>query len=588
MASWRTAAWILLAALTGALLAYPKQLTLEYASIESLRVFDSLPLFGTLYCGWIVVLLLLVFSQRPGRASPYQGLVLVGAFALVYRGMWDMLFPDWWADGLANITTVKAIQSAGELTFDNPNIGYLDFPGLHILTVSVSQLTGIELFPSVGAVLILLDVALAGVYYLIALRLLDDARLAAFASLLGMQGNVVFAALFFYSGFLALVFLGLFAILLLRSEGGYPKRASDRVVSLLLLGAATVTHFVASMLFFSFLAGIYLVRTVGFRAPKTLTPSTAVLYGVVPITWLAYWTVQTFSNIVEMGAQLSQSLASDRFLGWFVTGSQANVGGEVPLWAAATKLIWLFLIFGIGTLSALFYLFRRRRVGAVEQSALGALLGIMAASVVATLVSTRGFEYFRYLMYAPFFAVPFLLKFVKDSPVRVARYSLAALVVLFAGLSLPTFFAHHPRVEQYAFYPQEYALGRFLQSSYQDGTARPTVFGLGLSLPPVIHYLPDAAYVSEGQASIDLINAEGLWSSARKMIGAFGGDRSGDGANLFVFSARPQVYYRHNFGVPETDPEWRELVQELSSHLLVYDNGSVQAYAAKRGASEGR
>lgn len=578
---WPTVAWALLAVLTGALLAYPKHLSLEYAPIESLRVFDNLPLFGALYYAWVVVLLVLVFSQRPDKAGAYQGLLLVGAFALVYRGMWDMLLPDWWADGLANITTVKAIQSSGELTFENPNIVYLDFPGLHLLTVSLSQLTGMELFPAVATVLILLDVVLAWVYYLIALRLLGDTRLAALAALVAMQGNVIFAAFFFYPGFLALAFLGLFAMLLLRSKGGYPERASDRLVTLVLLGAATVTHFVASMLFFSFLAGIYLVRTVGSRAPKALTPSTAVLYGVVPITWLAYWTVQTFSNIVEMGAQLSQSLASDRFLSWFVTGSQANVSGGVPLWAATTKLFWFALLFGLGTLCALFYLFRRRRASAIEQSALGALVGIMAASLVATLVSTRGFEYFRYLMYAPLFTAPLLLKFVRGAPVRVASYSLAALVVLFAGLSLPTFFAHHPRVEQYAFYPQEYALGRFLQSSYQDGEARPTIFGLGLSLTPIIYYLPDAAYVGEGQASIDVINEEGLWSSVRKMITVFGGDGSGDEANLFVFSPRPQAYYRHNFGIPETDPNWRELVEELSSHLLIYDNGCLQTYASK-------
>jgi len=580
IAIWRTATWILLAALTGALLAYPKHLTLEYAPIESLRVFDNLPLFGGLYCGWILVLLLLVFCQRPGRAGPYQGLLLVGAFALVYRGMWDMLWPDWWADGLANITTAKAIQSAGELTFNNPNITYLDFPGLHISTVSISELTGMGIFSTAAVVLILIDVALAGVYYLIALRLLDDVRLAAFASLLGMQGNVVFAALFFYPGFLALVFLGLFTLLLLRSEGGYPERASDRVVTLLLLGAATVTHFVASTLFFSFLAGTYLVRIVGSRAPRALTPSTALLYGVVPTTWLAYWTVQTFDNIVKMGTQLSQNLASDRFLGWFVTGSQANVGGEVPLWAAATKLFWLILLFGLGTLSALFYLFRRRGAGSVEQSALGALVGIMAASAIATLVSTGGFEYFRYLMYAPCVTVPFLLKFVKGFPARVAGYSLAALVVLFAGLSLPTFFAHHPRVEQYAYYPSEYAAGRFLRSSYQDREPRSTILGLGLSLTPIVYYLPDATYVSEGQAAIDLTNEEGLWASIQKMTKVFADDTSGDDTNLFVLSRRPQVYYRHNFGIPETDLKWRELVQELSSHSLIYDNGSIQTYAS--------
>jgi hypothetical protein len=572
----------LLILLTVALISWHKSLQLEYAPVQSLRVLNRLLVFGILYNVWIAALVLFVFLEWRSRTASYMGLILIGSFALVYRGMWDLLMPDWWVDGLSNIITAEAISTLGRVPRSVPNFPYWEFPGLHVLASSLSQVTSLEMFKAVAFLQLTFDVFLGWLYYLVFHRLLSDSRSACLSAILAMMGNVVYAALFFYPGFLGLIFIGLFFLFLLDQQKNDKLRQGMLVVPLL-LGAVTITHFVSSMVFLSFLLGLGTVSLLEAkfvreaRMPQ-LEFSTSLFIGI-PVAWLVFWGTQSFHNLVILGSEIQRNLRLDQFLGYAFQGVSTNIGASLPLWARTVRVFWLLTIFGLGSILSLVNAFRIRRLNLFERVVVGCFLGVGALSLTVTLVSTRGFEYFRYLFYAPFFTVPFLLKACQDfRPFR--KLVIPGIGIVIAALSLPTFLVHHASVEQYAFYPAEYAAGRFLSSASASARGRQLmVFGLGFSALPVIYFVPDSVYLTEGQASIDLVDKQGLWRSVEKQVAEFTRPGATGRGKVFVISERPRVYYRHLFGVDVDDPRWRLITERLSDEsAIVYENGGVHLY----------
>jgi len=216
---FRIVLWLILVGLAAALVAYPRQMALEYSPIQSLDVVEPVPVFASLYYAWMATLVSLILLQTQGRTSHWQGLALVAVFVLVYRGFWDIPFAavrD--VDSVLNAAAAGYIRSVGEIPFGHPNIIYTDFPGLNTLTAALTSLTSLATGDAVTVIMLLMDLLLAGLLYLICLRLLDDPRWAGIAALCAMQGGIVFARLPFYPGTLGLVFVSIFLLMALRQR----------------------------------------------------------------------------------------------------------------------------------------------------------------------------------------------------------------------------------------------------------------------------------------------------------------------------------------------------------------------------------
>lgn len=465
----RIALWLWLVAATAVLLLYPKSPSLNYAPVgPTINVFDNWPLFAALYYLWIASLAVLVFSLGAHRRNYWEGWALAAIFVLVFRGIWDIPFPERWSDGLLNATTAKFIGAYGELPLGR-NLVYLDFPGLHLLTTSLWQMTGLELLDSVALVMVVLDLLAASLFYLVSLRLLGDVRLATFAALLMMQGNMVFAKFFFYPGYLGLLFVALLSLLLLRGGEAIIEGGQRRFIAILLLGAATITHFISSLMFLFLIIGIYLARQLARGTRPALLWSTPLLFVALPLTWEVYWALHTFGNLARFFPDLADNFSLDQFLTYAFGVGGANLGPQVPLWASLTRLLWMALLLGIGSIVGLAGLLGQNKLPSEQAKATGALLGVALLSVIATLVSSGGFEYYRFLMYAPLFTAPLLLAFISGQKALVRGGSFLALGLLFVGMSVPTFFAHAGTVAAEIFYPPEYASGRFLHRLYGQG-----------------------------------------------------------------------------------------------------------------------
>jgi len=573
--------WLVLMAMTAALLAYPRQMALEYSPIQSLDAVEPLPLFGALYYAWMAVLVSLFLLAEPGRAGRWQGLALVGMFVLVYKGFWDIPFAaDRSVDSVLNAATVGYIRSVGEIPFGHPTITYTDFPGLHVLTATLAAATGLATSDAITVILLLMDLLLAGLLYLICLRLLEDPRWAGLAALLAMQGGIMFARLPFYPGTLGLVFASLFLLLALKQGEAVFARPSYALLATALLAATTVTHFVASTLLFFLLLGMWLVTYAQRGRRESFPSSTILLYAVVPAAWLIYTTVQTFGSLVHVSAEISGNLQRENFLRDVFMIGGSNFGAQVPLWATILKLFWLVLLFGAGTVTALFGLRRLRSLPSVEAKALGALLGILLLSVTVTLVSPGGEQFLRYPMYAPLVVAPLLLLAISRLPEGLRKVGLGAVVVSLVALAVPTFLAHYPTVRIDMFYTYEAAPAQML-SRYGDGT------DLSLTAPaggraPYVAYLPNAQYAGTPLRT-DLKDEDEVWAYLYDQVDNFvSGARNR--VAVYVLSARPRVYFRHNFGFPPSDPHWDAIRSRLEGEAAIYDNGFVTLYEATSAA----
>jgi len=577
----RTVLWLVLIGLTTALLAYPRQMALEYSPIQSLDVVEPVPVFASLYYAWMATLVSLLLLQKQGRASHWQGLALVAVFVLVYRGFWDIPFAAVkHVDSLYNATTAEHIRSTGAIAFGHANIAYLDFPGLHILTAALATVTGLATADAVTVVALLMDLLMAGILYLICLRLLKDARWAGIAALLAMQGGIMFTRLPFYPGTLGFVFTLMFILLALKQGEGMFERPSYVFLGLTLLAASTITHFITSVLLLFLLVGIWLATYAQRGLKEPFRSSTLFLYAVIPAAWLIYAAVVSFGSFVDMGAVVADNIQREFYLRSALIIGGSNFGVAVPLWATMVKLFWLFLLFGAGTAAALLRLRRPHSLRALEATAVGALLGILLLSVTFGLASTGGLQLFRYVMYAPLVLAPLLLLAISRLPRRLRTVGLGAVVVSLVALAAPTFLAHYPTVRMEMFYAYETSPAQTLSLHGDDGSEL-AVTAPAVGYAPYVGYLPYAGYAGT-PVEFTLTDEDGVWAFLDAQVNGFMDPYGAEPVSIYVLSTRPRAYYMHNFGIPVDDRRWDALRIRLEGQAAVYDNGFVNLYAFER------
>jgi hypothetical protein len=135
----RLALWILLLGLTITILSYPITISPSYPlPVQTIYMFDNLPLFAALFYFWMLVLLVLLFSKGEGLWDKL-GLCLI--FSSVFVGFWTFITP--WAgsgDALIHLGELRYIRETGVITPQAHQIfGYLDFSGSPAYNASNSR-----------------------------------------------------------------------------------------------------------------------------------------------------------------------------------------------------------------------------------------------------------------------------------------------------------------------------------------------------------------------------------------------------------------------------------------------------------------
>ncbi|MFC1943360.1 hypothetical protein ACFLWO_02120 [Chloroflexota bacterium] len=608
----RLALWVLLLLLTVVILLFPTHLEFEYHAIQSLYIFYNLPLFVILYCVWVSILLLLLFFAS--KDNEWQKLLLVCIFALVYKGFWVIATPNGaFADELSTLADIGYLQEAGRISSASLPIGYLEFPGIHFLGLSLSDICELGVLETRIWLSVFSSMLFAALLYVFFAKLLRNSNYASLGVLLALHGGAMFSTRGqqFWPGNLAFLLLALLLLLLVFLYGER-KVGGPAAVGLFIVSCATLTisYLPTSVCFIFILSGIYLLQRFGKERSMSLT--TIILCLVMVFVWLQYWSRSMFRGLVPLITIFIDNMTDGTIWGWLpAVRDQASifVGEQVPLWASLTRLFWLAFVFIFGALLWIRNLIKARKLHSLEAIQIGGLLGVVIFSIVCVLGFPGGGQYYRFLMYAPFFTVPIILRslwdfssYTKSSSENIARfsenpgkgslvlklspqkglitfgswfrkYAFMLLVALVCVLSLPTFLAHNGEVCTRAIYPYEYASGEFIESVYGGKLEQVEIFTEAYAAYPIGYYMREAHF-HPTLLPWEITNGAESWPGI--LVGDFGNSSYPNA--IFVLSERLAQWWSGPPLIDKTGPRWVNFVNRLSENNKIYDSGHIEIY----------
>jgi len=578
----RLGLWIILIVFSVTLLAFPTHLTYEYTAIQSTRIFQNFPLFAVLYCIWLVVLLVLLFSNDGEGEGNWEKLALVCVFSAVFLGFWTIsTFNVGLGEGMNNIAHIKYLDEVGKITTGLSDLPYFDFPGLHIIGSFVSQITGIDPIRSASLIVFSQAIGLSVLLYVLFKYFLNNTRFAALAVLLVVQGNIWIAKLnIFHPRNIGLVLLATFLVLSLRYKDRLFGTVPSTILVLIVVAATTVTHFVTCILLFFIMLGIYLVQKIARGSSAGVYVSTLIIFIFLPLTWAIYWATTTFGFTIQTALTSLQAwLHGVNNLWTILMMTNANLGGAMPLWSDITRMFWLILIYGFGSIIGLWNLFRMKKSTRMENVLNGMLLGIIMVSVISTVTSTGGERFDTYILYGAFITVPIILWFLLHTRNPIGKYSLICLAFVFFALSFPTFLTHNNMIEETVYYPDEHALGEFLEST---STAEPNIYFTEPESPFLMaYYTPNALFYRLNPIPA-MKDAADLWTGIEQLENSFESWADQPVADVvFPMTKRSTTYYQHFFDVGPDNYKWQELKDSLSANNTIYDSGNIQIYSVR-------
>ena len=578
----RALLWVLLILLSVALLLFPVHLINEYQPIQAPYLFDNLPLFGALFCIWMLLLLFLVFSKQDnGKRLNWENLALACVFGVVFLGFWVVITPyGSYADGIYNMGHVRWLVQEGSVPVGHPSLIYFDFPGMHLLVSAISQFTGLGVFESRTPFMIFNVVLFSALMYILFVKLLKSNRLAFLGVLLVILGSVLLVTKMHIltPGALGFTLLAGFLVVLTRSETKlFGTTASDRLLMLILFIAMTISYFATSFLAPLILLGIYVVQMMGRDTESRASPATIALLMIIVIAWEVYWTWQTFDSLAMFLPKVWGDVLAGEFITTALTLGSANIGGTLPLWANITHALWWALL-GFGTILGLYNLFRVRKLSLAEKVATGGLLGVILLTLIGIFGTAGGYQFTRFLLYTPLFCAPILLMFLHGSK-TLGRWGLALVIVLVFALALPTFLSSVNTVSTDAIYPYECAAGEFMESNSDEESEGHIVYGLTAgSTAWAYYYIPDT--LVRRVTRVYYVGSEDeVWQEVDKLVTRFQHEWTMPGKQkVLVISEKTTVIGQHLLGIPRDHPRWEELRELLSSTNRIYNNGHVLMY----------
>lgn len=577
--------WILLLVFTGIILIFPLDLRFEYHSVQSPYILVNLPFFIVIFCVWLALLLFLTVTIECSEKIHWEGLALSIIFTSVFLGFWNILSSYRQPDGVWNLSTAEYIFSSGTIS-PHANIGYLEFPGIHILAATLTHITGLSLPVNVTCITVFFSMLLSISLYVLFFKILGDVRLGVFAVLLAIQGNwtqSLFA--FFWPRYFGLILLVLFLVIIYTNMYPFRRILQDKILIIFLLLSATISYFVTTLSFIFILLGIFLIYTI--RGIQRKAGKIVISYDViktdwyvivlclcVPMVWVIYYAkdflatftvwIQNFFN--DIPARLSSKI--------FVLAN-ANLGETIPLWANITRWLWLFFIYIFGSCLIFLTLLRFRKMDTTRAMIIGGFFGVIIVGIIGFLFSPGGIEGQRLLMYTPFFLVPIIMWYFSKikMPYR-SHVSTIAIVILFV-ISIPTFFAHNNRIDTDTYYSYDFSPGEFVKAI--GGTGKElAIFSYGDTRQPITYYVSDATYITTSR-TLDIKDETVLWNEAETLIVRF--EQLKRERKIFISSERGKGFYEHLLGVEPDNRNWEELERRLqNTYVRIYSNGFVIIY----------
>jgi hypothetical protein len=456
----------------------------------------------------------------------------------------------------------------------NPNFPYLDFPGLHVVGLSLVQITGMDVFMAIRVYLVISGLLLTLLLYAGFLRRLGTPARAAMSVVLAIASSMVLGVVTnqFHPINLSTIYIATFFLLLtIPSLRALP---SSYLFPLLILMFAATIEYVFTPVFFSMvLLSIYVLHPPA-RSKRIIAGSSIVFPLIFLFTWEVYVTVWNFPNIVR---QMPEALRGFVEWKWLLPTEQVlagNLGPSFPWWGNVTRLYWWVSVFGFGTILAAWRVISRPAAKSQDVE-LAFFLGILATMVPGSLVGGiigvvhGGLS--RYVWIAPIALAPILVKVLDQPRARsvAVPFTIASLALLF-----PTFLTNGSHLSTHRTYAHELAVGEFISDTYGKGKGLTLYCDTDL---PVFYLL----YATEASVRIPS-GAYGtletqMWQSVEEVVTSF--RASSRERNLLIAWPKMRGNYQERMGISPDHPNWRVATEELSTTIRIYDNRNLQLYA---------
>ncbi len=560
----RVLLWILLGLLSTTLLLFPVQHVNEYTSIQAPNLFEKLPLFGFIFCTWMLTLILLVFFKNDkGNRIDCENLILATIFGLVFLGFWVIITPHGsFADGIFNMGHVNWLVNEGGIATEHHNLFYFDYPGMHLLSCCISQMSGMDVF-EVRTVFLLINIVLfSALTYLFFTKILKSNRFAFLCVLLLMMGSVFLVKkmhIFTPGAWGYTLFIAVLVILVTTGSKFFGAKVADRVLVLILFAAMVVSYFASPLLVPLVLVGIFVVQTAAGDNKSRISSLTISLFLLMVVGWGTFWTWKIYGNLTVFLPDAWESLKSGEFTSIPLTLAKSNVGSSLPLWATLTRLFWWILL-GFSTFIGLYKLVRVKRLGWIEKIIIGGLIGVIILTLIGVFGTHGGQQFTRFLLYAPIFSFPVLLMFLSESG-RGRRIGSTLLIVLVFALGLPTFLSAVNLVGTEAIRSYDLKAGEFLQKSSKDDEDLIVYSPTYVATAWVPYYVPGAELHWVTEKTFYEESEDQVWKETEELATKF---KARDWAaqnnqKVFIRSEKDLTFYQHLLAVYPDNPKWEAL-----------------------------
>jgi hypothetical protein len=278
--------------------------------------------------------------------------------------------------------------------------------------------------------------------------------------------------------------------------------------------------------------------------------------------------------VTGIGRVLSNLSETSQFTLFFHLSS--SYAGSDPMWAVLVRYFWWISVFLLGIIICISIILRRKYISEVQRIEIGGLAAVTMLTIIMILVSPGGAEFYRFLLYASFFTVPILLRYVITLPDRKRFVCAIVAFPLFFCLSFPTFLSHNNQVGLSNIYDSELKAGSFLR---QITTARGddlSVFIDPNNVGLLLFEIPEAHYAPTGQVA-ELHVQDDYWRSLESSVTNFKNNVISKSA--FYMSSRRIISTAHLLGISPDDPHWKQIEKELDdSSDKVYVNSTSIIY----------
>ncbi|MHA1834604.1 MAG: hypothetical protein ACTSV7_11535 [Candidatus Baldrarchaeia archaeon] len=442
-------------------------------------------------------------------------------------------------------STASWISETGHLSFTDPTVSYLQYPGIFLIANTLITITSLDkmvflrFFPILASCLWMLT------FYIVAMTLFESRRKVYFATIVPMVANVFMFQNHFSPSATAAAIFPLLLFLMVKSTKYAEKKWSFLYISIFLF--SVILHPIFPLLFIAFLLVIFFYKKMsrekdrsGFYIP---------LFGVIYFSWNVFVAKPATDGLAEFFKSLVYNISSFTF-GQRMSETYGTSFEFVPF---EVSLIRRAIIFSF-VLLASYYILKNdivtNRLRKITWPTLIFSCTVFFAFIIG--LTSFGFE-LSYRFLCLIIPLATLIILTSKAKTLLTVFFMISLLVF----PLLTFSVYYHDEAEYAMYQAKYEGLTFLAKSMKDGDTLFTDFGGIINF--FTHFTKDVKIISH---MYELYDHQEIWSSdiICYTISSF--------ARYFYFEGTTENSFVRSRHLSENNPNFNK----------IYDNWALQIF----------